>query len=150
MVLLFRKLRPPVTDDNANYISFESDCIVHPKLSFDSSGILHLITLFYFILQKLYLCKHLLIFQLLLHALFLLFFGDFIFKIFINTLFSQSIFRLKIKLWGRYRDFPYTSCSYALSAYLIIILHHIFIIDKPTLKYHSHSKFIVYIKIHFW
>lgn len=53
MVLLFKKLRPSVTDDSVNYIHFESDCVVHPKHSFDSAGILHLIAFFSFILQKL-------------------------------------------------------------------------------------------------
>ena len=53
MVLLFKKLRPSVTDDGVNYIHFESNCVVHLKHRFDSTGILHLISFFSFILQKL-------------------------------------------------------------------------------------------------
>ena len=52
MVLLFKKLRPSVADDGVNYTHFEADCIVHPKHGFDSTGILHLVTFFSFILQK--------------------------------------------------------------------------------------------------
>lgn len=54
MALLFKKLGPSVTDDNVNYIHFESDCVVHPKHSFDSAGISYFITFFFFYLQKLY------------------------------------------------------------------------------------------------
>lgn len=54
MVLHFKKLRPSVADDSVNCIYFEPDCVVYPKHGFDSADILHLITFFSFILQKLY------------------------------------------------------------------------------------------------
>lgn len=66
---------------------------------------------------------------------------------FFKTFFFQSSFRFIAKLRRRYRAFPHTPIT-SLLIDILLPSSTFATVDEPALTYHSHPKFLVYVRVH--